>query len=152
MTDSDGFFRAEDARTGCDTAAAALLVWDAGDDDGAIPPRGWQLGNSFCRGFISSVLAEGGTGKTAYRIAQMLALVTGRPLTGEHVFQRCRCLLVSLEDGRDELRRRIRAAMRFYGVEPEEVKGWLFLAVPGEIAAKLAVTENGTHRAGPLAE
>jgi hypothetical protein len=30
-----------------------LLGWDAGDDDKIPPPRGWLLGNSFCRGFAS---------------------------------------------------------------------------------------------------
>ena len=129
-----------------------VALWDAGDDEEDIPPRGWLLGNTFCRGFISSVLAEGGTGKTALRIAQVLALASGRPLTGEHVFQRCRCLLVSLEDGRDELRRRVRAAMRFYNLAPADIRGWLYLAVPGPAGGKLATTENGAHRTGPLAE
>jgi hypothetical protein len=44
-------------------------------------------------------------------VAQLLSLATGRPLTGEHVFQRCRVLIVSLEDDADELRRRVLAAM-----------------------------------------
>jgi hypothetical protein len=150
---AEEFFQEEDARaSGVEAPASGLVVWDAGEDEDPIPPRAWLLGNTFCRGFISSILAEGGTGKTAARIAQLLALATGRPLTGEHVFQRSRCLLISLEDGRDELRRRVRAAMRHYGIKPEEVKGWLFLAVPRDGAGKLAVTENGTHRPGALTE
>ncbi len=64
-----------------------LDEWDAGDDDAPIPPRGWLLGNVFCRRFVSSLLAEGGAGKTALRTAQALALASGQPLTGEHVFQ-----------------------------------------------------------------
>ena len=150
--DAEAFFRDEDAQAAADAPPAGLLVWDAGEDEDPIPPRGWLLGNTFCRGFISSLIAEGGSGKTAVRIAQFLALASGRPLTGEHVFQRARCLLISLEDGRDELRRRVRAAMRHYGVKAADVKGWLFLAVPGENAGKLAVTENGTHRIGALTD
>jgi hypothetical protein len=107
-----------------------LGEWDAGEDDAPIPPRGWLLGNIFCRCFLSSLIGDGGVGKTALRIAQMLALATGRPLTGEHVFQRCRVLLISLEDDRDELRRRVRAAMLHYGIALADVKGWLFLAAP----------------------
>jgi hypothetical protein len=38
---------------------------DAGDDPGPIPPRGWLLANQFCRRFLSSIVAAGGTGKTA---------------------------------------------------------------------------------------
>jgi hypothetical protein len=107
-----------------------LDEWDAGQDLDPIPPRGWLLGNSLCRGFLSSVMAAGGTGKTALRIAQALALATGRPLTGEYVFQRCRVLYVSLEDDRDELRRRVRAAMKHHKVDPAHVRGWLYLATP----------------------
>src|SRR5215216_3147130 len=77
---------------------AGLGEWDAGDDTGLPPPRGWLLGNIFCRGFLSSLLGDGAVGKTALRYAQYLSLATGRALTGEHVFQRCRVLIVSLED------------------------------------------------------
>ena len=98
-------------------------TWDAGLDLAPIPPRGWLLGTTFCRGFVSSLVAGGGTGKTALRIAQMLSLATGRPLTGEFVFKRCRVLLVSLEDDRDELRRRVRAAMQAPQHQPRAGEG-----------------------------
>ena len=136
------------------TAAAAdddggLLEWDAGDDDADIPPRGWLLGNTFCRRFVSSLIATGGTGKTAVRTAQALSMATGRSLTGEHVFRRARVLFVSLEDDRDELRRRVRAAMTHYGISPADVRGWLILAAIAGKQWKLAIAEkNGkVHRA-----
>src|SRR5438067_11605774 len=75
--------------------ASALGEWDAGEDIKLPPPRAWLLGNVFARTFISSLFAEGGTGKTALRYAQYLSLTVGRSLTGEHVFQRCRVLIVS---------------------------------------------------------
>ena len=88
------------------------------------------LGNTFCRGFISGLLSQGAAGKTAVRITQALALATGRPLTGEHVFQRARVLIVCLEDTLDELRRRVRAARLHHGVTTEEVRDWLFYWAP----------------------
>jgi RecA-family ATPase len=115
-----------------------LGEWDAGEvDDDNIPPRGWLLGNVFCRGFVSSILGDGGVGKTATRYAQLLSLACGRSLTGEHVFQRSRVMMISLEDEDKELRRRIRAARLHHGVEREELKGWLFVAAPGLKAGKL---------------
>ncbi len=110
--------------------APTLDIWDAGQDDYVIPPREWLLGNSFCKGFLSSLIADGAVGKTALRIAQILSLSVNRSLTGEHVFRRCRVLIVSLEDDRNELRRRVYAAMLKHGIKPDEVKGWLFLAAP----------------------
>jgi hypothetical protein len=111
--------------------ASGLGEWDAGDDVELPPPRAWLLGNVFCRSFVSSLFGDGGTGKTSVRYAQLLSLAIGRSLTGEYVFQRCRVLIVSLEDDKAELRRRIRALCLHYKIDRAELKGWLFLSAPG---------------------
>lgn len=118
---------------------------DAGDDTGQPPPRGWLLANAFCRKFIGSLLGDGGVGKTALRYVQYLSLVTGNSLTGEHVFQRCRVLIISLEDDTEELQRRILAAMMHYGIDRADLKGWLFYAAPGAAAGKLMTTDKNAH-------
>jgi hypothetical protein len=99
----------DDVNTPEQTPLANLGEWDAGNDTEMPPPRGWLLGNIFARKFMSSLLADGGVGKTALRYAQLLSVAIGRSLTGDHVFARCRVLIISLEDGPDELRRRILA-------------------------------------------
>src|SRR5215471_13815198 len=132
---------------GMEFGVAASLPIDAGEDDAPIAPRGWLLGNTFCRGFISGLLSQGAAGKTAVRIAQALALATGRPLTGEHVFLRCRVLVVCLEDGRDELRRRVRAARLHYGITAEELRGWLFYWAPAGL--KIAQQSDGSREIVP---
>lgn len=94
-------------------------------------PRDWLLGTTFCRGYLSSLIAEGGTGKTALRLAQCLALATGRSdITGEKVFQQTRVLYVSLEDDAAELRRRVRAAIMHFSIDFESIRDWFFLATP----------------------
>jgi hypothetical protein len=129
-----------------------LGEWDAGDDTGLPAPREWLLGNVFARKFMSSLLAEGGVGKTALRYAQLLSLATERQFTGEYVFQRCRVLIVSLEDDAEELKRRILAAMLHHKVVRSELKGWLFLAAPGGTCGKLMTTDpKGNTTIGPLA-
>jgi hypothetical protein len=129
-----------------------LGEWDAGTDMAEIPPRGWLLGNTFCRGFISSVLAEGGVGKTALRLVQLLSLAIGRRLTGEYVFMRCRVLIVSLEDDANELRRRVRAACLHHNVERSELTGWLYLASLRASDGKLMVLDqHGRPVLGALA-
>src|SRR5215471_9440222 len=104
--------------------------WDAGDEPGAIPPRQWLLGNHFCRGFVSSIVAAGGGGKTSLRILQFISMALGRSLCGQHVFRQSRVLLVSLEDDRDEIQRRISAALKHFNIDRTELKGWLFCATP----------------------
>ena len=111
-----------------------------------------MLGNIFCREFASSLLGDGGVGKTAVRVAQLMSLACGRPLTGEYVFTRCRVLIVSLEDSTDELRRRVKAARIHHKVTREELRGWLFLACPGSDAGKLMVMDDhGKLALGALA-
>lgn len=107
-----------------------LDVFDVGDEDGVVPPRQWLLGNTFCRSFLSGLIGAGGYGKTTMRIVQALALATGRDITGEFVFLRCRVLVVCLEDDLDELRRRVRAAMLHHRIKPADVAGRLFLTTP----------------------
>ena len=129
---------------------AGLEVFDAGLDIELPPPRGWLLGNQFCRGFLSSLVAPGAAGKTALRIAQLLSLATARNLTGQHVFMRCRVLLLSFEDGRDELQRRLAAARLHHNVSLSELKGWLYYATPKD--TKLAELQNGSRQRGQLAQ
>ena len=116
---------------------ACLDIIDAGDDMDTPPPRGWFLGNVFCRQFVSSLLGDGGVGKTAVRYAHYLSVATKRDLVGERPWVRGRVLLLSLEDSDDELRRRMRAARMHHGISLAEVKGWLFYQALGHGDGKL---------------
>jgi AAA domain len=136
------------------TATTGLNVWNAGRDVKLPPPRGWLLGVSFCRRLLSSLLGTGGVGKSALRVLQAISLATGRNLTGEHIFQRTRVLIISLEDDADELRRRVLAARIHHGITVEDIDGWLFLSAPGSAAGKLMTlgTRNSQMIEGDLAK
>jgi RecA-family ATPase len=132
---------------------SGLGEWNAGDDNLMPPPRGWLLGIIFARKFMSSLLADGGVGKTALRYAQLISCATGRALTGDHVFQRARVLIISLEDDADELRRRILALLLHYKIDRSEVDGWLFLSAPGANGGKLMMmNRRGQLVRGTLAD
>jgi hypothetical protein len=129
-----------------------LLGWDAGKNWRVPSPRPWLLGTSFCCGFGSSLFGEGGAGKSALRYAQAISLTTTRKLTGEHVFKRCRVLLLSLEDGKDELQRRLVAACLHHEVDPSELEGWLFVDALSRKDGKLMVRDRwGNPMVGLLA-
>lgn len=129
------------------------LVVISGDDDAPIPPRQWLLGTTFCRGFVSALVAPGGTGKTALRLLQLMSLATGRQLTGETVHHRTRVLWLVLEDDNDEARRRIRAARLYYDIPAEELNGWFFRLVLTHRDGKVvALDDKGQIVPGELAE
>jgi hypothetical protein len=108
------------------------VIHDAGAiDPQAITPRGWLLGVTFCRKFLSGLIGDGGVGKTAVRYAQYVAGAAGRKdITGEHVHHRFRSLIVCLEDDIDEVQRRIGAVMLRHKVKPGDIAGWLYYCTP----------------------
>jgi bifunctional DNA primase/polymerase-like protein/AAA domain-containing protein/primase-like protein len=121
-----------------------LGVIDAGDDEELekTPPREWLFGNIFARSFLSVLQAEGGTGKTALRYAQLISCAAGHSLTGDYLFQRCRVLIICLEDDIKELRRRIWAVCKHYGIARKDLKGWLFYCAPGINGGKFMTMDN----------
>jgi hypothetical protein len=107
---------------------AELDEWDAGELlSGPLPsPRQWLIGGIFCRTFLSGLVAPGDVGKTTLRLTQAIELATGRELLGLRVYQRCKVLVLSFEDDRAELHRRLLAICQHHGIDPGELKGGLF--------------------------
>lgn len=108
-------------------------------DEAAIEARQWLYGRHYLRRFVSVLASAGGVGKTSMQIVEALAMVTGRPLLGEEVHAPCKVWLINLEDPMDEMQRRILAAMNFYGIKPEEVRGRLFVDAGREFSLTFAV-------------
>jgi hypothetical protein len=96
-------------------------------DPTLIPPRRWLYGTHLVRGFVSVLVAPGGTGKSAYAMAVGLALVSGRALLGEHVFEPVNVAIINLDDNMEELDRRVAALMIRHRVNRNELDGRLFL-------------------------
>ena len=90
------------------------------------PPRQWLIARYFCRSFLSGLVAPGDAGKTTLRLTQAIELATGRELLGQRIYARARVLVLCFEDDRDELHRRLLAICRHHGINPAELKGWLF--------------------------
>jgi hypothetical protein len=137
-------------------------IFDLGESDfGAentdptlIEPRGWLLGNWFCREFVSSLVGDGAAGKTALRIACAMALATKREDIlgpGLHVFERVPVLYLCFEDGERELHRRLWAAMLHHGVHNADIAGFLYVRAITRHDIKLAVEgEFRRPQIGPL--
>lgn len=113
-------------------------LYDMFDED-AIEPRRWIYGHHYLRSFVSVLASAGGVGKTSMQIVEALAIVTGRPLLGEEVKERTNVWIVNLEDPLEEIQRRVLAAMRHYGIHPDEVRGRLFVNAGRDFNLKFGI-------------
>jgi hypothetical protein len=113
-------------------------------DEASIEPRRWIYASHYLRSFVSVLASAGGIGKTSLQIVEALAIVTGRPLLGEEVKERTNVWLVNLEDPLEEMQRRVLAAMRHYGIKPEDVRGRLFVNAGRDFSLKFGIqTRDG---------
>lgn len=108
-------------------------------DEAALAPRQWVYGTHYLRRFVSVLASAGGIGKTSMQIVEALAICTGKPLLGETVHEPCPVWIINLEDPIDEMQRRILAAMKFFDITPDEVRGRLFVDAGRDFTLTFAV-------------
>lgn len=108
-----------------------------------IMPRQWIYGRHLVRGFVSLLVAPGGTGKSSLILGLCIACATGRKLLGHNVYQQCNTALLNLEDPQDEIDRRLAAIGRFYNVADEDIRGKFFMSPAEQKVLIAAEGEDG---------
>lgn len=120
-------------------------------DPAAIPPRQWVYGTHYVRKFVSATVAPSGVGKSSLEIVEALAMASGKPLLGVTPRGQFRVWMWNGEDPRDELERRIAAAMMHYGLTPSDIGDRLFIDSGREMEIVLATdTRDGATIAAPV--
>lgn len=120
---------------------ATPFVWK---DPASIPPRPWVYGHHMIRKQVSVTVAPGGVGKSSLTILEAICLASGRQILGEWVSQAgVSAWVYNLEDPRDELERRVIAAMMHHGVKPDDLGGRLYLDTGRERPLCTAVEIRG---------
>ena len=119
------------------------FVWR---DPASIPPREWVYGHHLIRKQVSVTVAAGGIGKSSLTICEALAMASGRELLGDWTAKDLKVWIYNLEDPRDEMDRRIIAAMQHHQVGPEEITGRLYVDTGRERALCTAIqTRDGVQ-------
>jgi hypothetical protein len=122
-------------------------------DAAALQPRQWIYGRHYLRRFVSVLASAGGIGKTSLQIVEALSICTGRSLLNEPVHETCPVWLINLEDPLDEMQRRVLAAMQFFGISPDEIRGRFFLDAGRDFRLKFATqTKHGIIPNGALVD
>ncbi len=95
-------------------------------DPATILPRQWLLGTQLLKGFVTVLVAPGGTGKSIYAMTAGLSLATKKKLLDLHVWQRVNVAIIN-EDPMEELERRLAAIMIRHKIDSQDVVGRYFL-------------------------
>jgi hypothetical protein len=94
----------------------------------ALPPRRWLYGRVYYAGYVSMLVAPGGTGKSALTMAEAVAMASGKTLLpGDTPHHALRVWYHNGEDDLDEQHRRLEAALRHHGLTHADLGGRLFL-------------------------
>ena len=97
-------------------------------EEADIPVRPWLVPGALLAGYTHMLAAPGGSGKSLFTLQFAIALATGTQW-GEFVPRRkYKSLIVNVEDDIDEQRRRLAAAARVMGVNPQSLRGMIYLA------------------------
>ncbi|MGE3769496.1 MAG: AAA family ATPase [Bdellovibrionales bacterium] len=92
-----------------------------------IPKRQWILGTSLLIDYLSVLIAPPGVGKSTLCIAQAVAIITGKEITGQAVHRTGKVWIYNNEDESDELKRRLAAVLQHHKIDFSEIKGRLAL-------------------------
>ncbi|MEX3314611.1 AAA family ATPase [Sulfitobacter sp. PS-8MA] len=119
------------------------FVWR---DPSSIPARPWVYGRHLIRKQVSVTVAPGGVGKSSLTICEGLAMASERQLLGDWTAKGLKVWIYNLEDPRDELDRRIIAAMQHHRVSPDEIAGRLYVDTGRERSLSTAIqTREGVQ-------
>jgi hypothetical protein len=107
--------------------------------DSEIPMRRFLFGQHYIRGSVSLTAGPGGVGKSQVSLLEAGGMAFGcNMLTGEHLESRMRAWVWNAEDDVDEMERRVSGICAHFGINREDLKGWLFLDSGHNLPLELA--------------
>jgi hypothetical protein len=124
-------------------------VWrydDTEESVSAIPLRSWIVPGQLIRENVTVLAAPGATAKSTWALQMGIAVTTGDGrLIGADVAEKTEVLIINNEDPLDEMRRRLAAACKHYGVPFEAIRHKIHLFSGHGNKFKLA--RRGNHKA-----
>ena len=91
-------------------------------DPCSLNPRPWLYGTQLNRGYVTVLVAPGGTGKWRTRMAVALSLASHRSFLFDHIFASINVAYINLDDPMDELERRVAAVMIAHKITGKTLK------------------------------
>jgi hypothetical protein len=114
--------------------------FDVNIDFTKIPPRDWIVDKFLCRRYVTGLVSPGGAGKTQLACQMCVGLPTARQdVIGQTMKAKANVWFWCQEDDKNELNRRIGAAVQHFGVDQRELGGKLWVDSGVEKPLKVAV-------------
>ena len=107
-------------------------------DPKKIPPRPWLFGDQLLTGYVTAFVAPPGVGKSTLTIQIAAAIATGKDFAEFKCHSQGNTWIYNNEDDRDELHRRVAAAMRHMGIKPEDIADKMFMDTGDERSLMVA--------------
>lgn len=106
----------------------AGTAFDPNFDFSKIPPRDWLVDKFLCRRYVTGLVSPGGAGKTQLACQLCVALPLAREdIVGLKIKASASVWYWCQEDDRDELHRRVGAAIQKFGADQRQLGGKLWL-------------------------
>jgi len=133
------------------TNSFSSMVYSASDINAdEIPQRDWVYGYDLLTGYLTAVVAPGGTGKSMFSLVVAISVAIGKELLpGKRVPKRRNVLVINNEDDKAELDRRISGICQEYKINSEELQGSLHVISGYEVSVILARIRNNMVDAAP---
>jgi len=112
-------------------------------DQKSIPHRQWIYGTHIIRGYVSLLVAPGGTGKSSLILGIGMACATQRNLLGTVVHQQVNVAVLNLEDPQEEVDRRVTALSMRYGISDADISDRVFMTPEGRSVVIAAKGDDG---------
>lgn len=104
-----------------------------------IPPRRFVYGRHAIAGFVSLLVAPGGSGKSALSLVDAVAVASDRELlAGDKPIRTGPVWVHNAEDDRDEMLRRLAALLKHFGMRHADLKGNLILSSGRDVDIQFA--------------
>jgi hypothetical protein len=123
------------------TPLKALLRFSPPTPLHLIPPRPWIVKRLLLRGFITTLVAPGGAGKSAFQLALAAHMAVGRGFAGFELASPgtpVRSLVINVEDDKDEMERRLGAVCLYHSIDLHAARKNIMLLPGTEYQFKIA--------------